>query len=91
MSNETLDEAGVLAKFDVRADQVLDLLTLTGDSVDNVPGVAEGRAEDRGEVARAIRHARQHRRARIAKFPAWSARICAPRSTGCRKGRSCSP
>ena len=39
MSNETLDEAGVLAKFGVRADQVLDLLALTGDAVDNVPGV----------------------------------------------------
>ncbi|MEO8345136.1 MAG: DNA polymerase I [Betaproteobacteria bacterium] len=39
MSNETLDEAGVLAKFNVRADQVLDMLTLTGDAVDNVPGV----------------------------------------------------
>src|SRR5437762_2122255 len=39
MSNETLDEAGVAAKFGVRADQVLDLLTLTGDSIDNVPGV----------------------------------------------------
>src|SRR5437764_3103214 len=39
MSNETLDEAGVLAKFGVRPDQVLDLLTLTGDSIDNVPGV----------------------------------------------------
>ncbi len=39
MSNETLDEAGVLAKFGVRADQVLDLLALTGDSVDNIPGV----------------------------------------------------
>ncbi len=39
MSNETLDDAGVLAKFGVRADQVLDLLTLTGDAVDNVPGV----------------------------------------------------
>jgi DNA polymerase-1 len=39
MSNETLDEPGVVAKFGVRADQVLDLLTLTGDSVDNVPGV----------------------------------------------------
>ncbi len=41
MSNETLDEAGVVAKFGVRADQVLDLLTLTGDAVDNVPGVAK--------------------------------------------------
>src|ERR1700682_4108993 len=39
MSNETLDEAAVLVKFGVRADQVLDLLTLTGDAVDNVPGV----------------------------------------------------
>ena len=41
MSNETFDEAGVRAKFDVRPDQVLDLLTLTGDSIDNVPGVAK--------------------------------------------------
>ncbi len=41
MSNETLDEPGVLAKFGVRADQILDYLTLTGDTVDNVPGVAK--------------------------------------------------
>jgi DNA polymerase-1 len=41
MSNEMLDEAGVLSKFGVRADQVLDLLTLTGDAIDNVPGVAK--------------------------------------------------
>ena len=39
MSNELLDEAGVLAKFGVRPDQVLDLLALTGDAIDNVPGV----------------------------------------------------
>ncbi len=39
MTNETLDEAGVLAKFGVRADQLLDYLTLIGDTVDNVPGV----------------------------------------------------
>jgi DNA polymerase-1 len=41
MSNETLDEAGVVAKFGVRPGQLLDLLTLTGDAVDNVPGVAK--------------------------------------------------
>src|SRR5947207_615057 len=41
MSNERLDEAGVVAKFGVRADQVLDLLTLTGDAIDNIPGVAK--------------------------------------------------
>jgi DNA polymerase I len=41
MSNEMLDEAGVAAKFGVRADQLLDLFTLTGDAIDNVPGVAK--------------------------------------------------
>lgn len=41
MSNETLDEAGVMAKFGVRPEQMLDYLTLIGDSVDNVPGVAK--------------------------------------------------
>jgi DNA polymerase-1 len=39
MSNETLDEAGVLAKFGVPPDRIVDYLTLTGDAVDNVPGV----------------------------------------------------
>src|SRR5689334_25063991 len=41
MSNERLDHDGVVAKFGVRPDQVLDLLTLTGDAIDNVPGVAK--------------------------------------------------
>ena len=41
MSNEKLDMQSVVAKFGVRAHQVLDLLTLTGDAVDNVPGVAK--------------------------------------------------
>ena len=39
MSNETLDEAGVLAKFGVPAERIVDYLTLIGDTVDNVPGV----------------------------------------------------
>jgi DNA polymerase-1 len=39
MSNETFDEAGVLAKFGVRPDQIVDYLALIGDSVDNIPGV----------------------------------------------------
>ncbi len=39
MSNETLDEAGVLAKFGVEPARIVDYLTLVGDSVDNVPGV----------------------------------------------------
>ncbi len=39
MSNETLDEAGVLAKFGVAPAQIVDYFALVGDSVDNVPGV----------------------------------------------------
>ena len=41
MSNETLDVAGVIAKFGVPPERIVDLLTLTGDTVDNVPGVAK--------------------------------------------------
>ena len=39
MSNERLDEAGVAEKFGVSASQLLDYMTLIGDSIDNVPGV----------------------------------------------------
>ncbi len=39
MSNEKLDPDSVVAKFGVRPDQIVDYLTLVGDSVDNVPGV----------------------------------------------------
>jgi DNA polymerase-1 len=39
MSNEWLDEAGVQQKFGVSPTQIVDYLTLIGDSVDNIPGV----------------------------------------------------
>ncbi len=39
MSNEKLDPAGVLAKFGVPPEKFVDYLSLTGDAVDNVPGV----------------------------------------------------
>jgi DNA polymerase-1 len=39
MSNERLDSAGVLAKFGVAPDRIVDYLALIGDAVDNVPGV----------------------------------------------------
>ena len=41
MSNERLDVAGVKAKFGVPPDRIIDYLTLVGDTVDNVPGVAK--------------------------------------------------
>ena len=39
MSNTVMDSAGVVEKFGVRPDQIIDFLALTGDTVDNVPGV----------------------------------------------------
>src|SRR5450432_2305 len=39
MSNETLDVAGVIAKFGVAPERIVDYLALIGDAVDNVPGV----------------------------------------------------
>jgi DNA polymerase I len=39
MSNEKLDPDGVMQKFGVSPAQIVDYLSLTGDAVDNVPGV----------------------------------------------------
>ncbi|RAO76704.1 DNA polymerase I [Dyella jiangningensis] len=39
MTNTTTDTAGVVEKFGVQPSQIIDFLTLTGDTVDNVPGV----------------------------------------------------
>ncbi|KIF81204.1 DNA polymerase I [Noviherbaspirillum autotrophicum] len=39
MTNEKLDRAGVIAKFGVPPERIVDYLTLVGDAVDNVPGV----------------------------------------------------
>ena len=41
MSDETLDVVGVCAKFGVPPNRIVDYLTLIGDTVDNVPGVAK--------------------------------------------------
>ena len=37
--NKVMDAAGLLEDWGIRPDQVVDFLSLTGDSVDNVPGV----------------------------------------------------
>jgi DNA polymerase I len=39
MTNTTMDTAGVVEKFGVKPEQIIDFLSLTGDTVDNVPGV----------------------------------------------------
>ncbi|MCX7042102.1 MAG: DNA polymerase I [Gammaproteobacteria bacterium] len=39
MTGSVLDTAGVVEKFGVRPDQIIDFLALMGDTVDNIPGV----------------------------------------------------
>ena len=39
MTDTHLDQSGVLEKFGVRPEQIIDFLTLTGDTSDNIPGV----------------------------------------------------
>ena len=39
MKNRRMGPAGVVEKFGVRADQIIDYLALMGDAVDNIPGV----------------------------------------------------
>lgn len=39
MTNVEMDETGVVEKFGVRPDQIIDYLALMGDKVDNIPGV----------------------------------------------------
>ncbi len=39
MNDTILDEDGVMEKFQVRPDQIIDYLALMGDKVDNIPGV----------------------------------------------------
>jgi len=39
MTDVSMDVDGVVAKFGVRPDQIIDYLALVGDSVDNIPGV----------------------------------------------------
>ena len=40
MTNTTMDSAGVVEKFGVPPELIIDLLALMGDKVDNIPGVA---------------------------------------------------
>ncbi|WP_233839911.1 DNA polymerase I [Dyella sp. 2HG41-7] len=41
MTNTTMDSAAVVDKFGVKPSQIIDFLSLTGDTVDNVPGVTK--------------------------------------------------
>ncbi len=87
MSNETLDEAGVITKFGVRADQILDFLALTGDTVDNVPGVpkvgpktASKWLNQYGSLDAIVANAAEHSLRRLVV-----AKTCATPVSGCRR------
>ena len=87
MSDETLDVAGVKAKFGVPPERIVDYLTLIGDAVDNVPGV------DKVGPKTAVKWIAEYGSLDGVMADAdsdqgrASARTCARRSTGCRTGR----
>ena len=87
MSNETLDEAGVDAKFGVPPERIVDYLALIGDAVDNVPGVAKvgpktavkwlteyGSLDNRDGACRRDRRRGRREPARALRLPAAGAR-----------------
>lgn len=64
MSNKTLDAEGVMEKFGVAPTQIIDFLALTGDTVDNIPGIpkvgpktAAKWLNTYGSIANLIKHA----------------------------------
>ncbi len=64
MAGRTYDRAGVIAKFAVAPEQIIDYLALVGDSSDNIPGVpkvgpktAAKWLQQYGTLARLIEHA----------------------------------
>ena len=59
MSETTTDRAGVVDKFGVAPEQIIDLLALMGDTVDNIPGVPKVGPKTAGEVAETIRLSRR--------------------------------
>lgn len=90
MTEEVLDEAGVLAKFGVRPDQIVDYLTLVGDTVDNVPACpnAAPRPQPNGwpNIRRWITWWPMPTRS-----AAWSGKTCAIRWRGCPPAAAWSP
>jgi hypothetical protein len=87
MTNEKMDEAGVLAKFGVPPNRIIDYLTLIGDTVDNVPGVNKCGPKTALKWLSPARLAGRRDRQR-GQSPARSARTCAARWSGCRKAAS---
>ena len=64
MSQTRMDEAGVIKKFGVMPNQIIDYLALVGDSVDNIPGIPKVGPKTAakwlttyGSVAKLIEHA----------------------------------
>ena len=56
-SNKVIDAAALKDDWGIRPDQVVDFLALTGDTVDNVPGVPGIGPEDGRDAPQGVRHA----------------------------------
>ncbi len=91
MSNETLDEAGVLREVQRARGPGAGPAHADRRHGRQRSGRAEGRAQDRREVARAIRVARQHHRACARDSRRRRRQPARALSTGCRRAASCSP
>ena len=77
-----------IEKFGVRADQIVDLLALMGDTVDNVPGVDKCGPKTAAKWLAEYEHAGRRDRQRRQDQAARSARTCARRWSGCRSTAS---
>ena len=54
MTNQRFNEAGVREKFGVSPQQIIDYLTLVGDTSDNIPGVPKCGPKNRSKMANAL-------------------------------------
>ena len=59
LHQKTYTREEVIKKMGVPPEKIPDFLALVGDTSDNIPGHPRRRRQDRGEPARAVRHARR--------------------------------
>ena len=64
LHQKTYTREEVIKKMGVPPEKIPDFLALVGDTSDNIPGIKRRRRQDRGEPARAVRHAREPDRGR---------------------------
>ena len=77
MSNARMDIQGVIDKFGVKPEQIVDYLALMGDSIDNIPGVPKVGPKTAAKWLEQYQTF-ENLIAMPTKLPVKSAKICAP-------------